>query len=665
MNSTRRFVVRTGSAVALLALLFTGVVRADSASYAFETQTLTFTHLVRTAAGTAVGVNDPGFRGLLKSLGATLTWHAGERYVLISTPQPLVLNFAVGQKRYDMGLLSATAAFAPFVQSNEVFLPFEDLLHGLSLAERNDGGTAVLQPQLTSVDVQGSGSQAILVAHAAIALHPRVVSDAADRVVYEFDGVASSIDGSRDIQAGGIRSMDITTSGSIRDPRTTLVLSPAPNARHDAPRSNNGDFEVGFGANGSAPPLVAARVSSNVPPPPVQQPAGVPSGNSAPATSSVTPAPIDNSGAANVTGIAVQQTRAGATVTIAVSGNASYEWHRLREPDNRFWIDIKSAQLQSGARDESESDPLTAMRARQLDSQTVRIALSLTGTNQLSVSPSATGIVINIGSNTVADEVRSGTGSVGSVVSANEPQTLVTPVPPEDYGQQTAASNTNDSTPWKFGGGRSSYVPMNRKLIVIDPGHGGGDRGTIHGGVSEADLTLDMAKRLRAVLIARGWQVIMTRTVDHDVDGTPTSQAEAEQMGYHSSAAGDLQARDDIANRSGARLFISIHANAYINSGPNGTTTYYSKSNDVPLADIVDRTLVPMLGTKDDGTIKARYYVTLHANMPAILIETAFLSNPDDYAKLTSPDWRQKVAEGIADGIDRYTAQYPLSGNAQ
>ena len=605
---------------------------------------------MRTAAGTAVGVDDPGFRGLLKSLGATLTWHPGERYVLIATPQPLVLNFAIGQKRYDMGLLSGTAAFAPFVQGNEAFLPFEDLIRALSLAEKNDGGTTVLQPQLTSVDVQGSGTQAIVVAHAAVALHPRVLSEAPDRVVYEFDGVASSIDGTRDVNAGGIRSMQIATSGSVRDPHATLVLNVAPNTRHDVPHSNSGDFEVGFGANGGAPPLVATTSAANVVPPVQTAPAQTQ--NTAPTTAPVTPAPIDNSsGGANVTGISVQQTGGGTTVTIAVAGNAPYEWHRLREPDNRFWIDIKNAQLQSGARDEAEADPLTAMRARQVDPQTVRVALSLSGPNELSVSPSATGIVISIGNNTVADEVRSGTGSIGSVVSANEPQTLVTPVPPEDYGQQSAGA-TIDYSPWKFGGG-GSYVPTNPKLIVIDPGHGGSDRGAIRNGLSEADVNLDMAKRLRAVLIARGWQVQMTHTTDVDV------------YQPNDSARDELQARDDIANHSGARMFISIHANSFINSGPSGTTTYYSKPIDIALADAIDHNLVPLLGTKDDGVIKARYYVTLHASMPAVLIETAFLSNPDDFAKLDSPEWRQKVAQGIADGVDRYAAQYPVSGNAQ
>jgi len=329
----------------------------------------------------------------------------------------------------------------------------------------------------------------------------------------------------------------------------------------------------------------------------------------------------------------------------------------LREPDNRFWIDIKGATLANGPKDENESEPLISLRVRQNDAQTVRVALSLTGAKSLGILPSAAGLSITVGRDEIADAPREGTGSVGMVASANEPQALITPVPADMYGQ-----NPSGSDDWKFG--PRGYVPTNPRLIVIDPGHGGGDRGASRNGLDEATVNLDMANRLRVLLIARGWQVQMTRVDDHDVDATPTSSAEAEKMGYTTSAANDLQARDDIANTTGARLFISIHANAYINSGPNGTTTYYSKPSDVALAKILERTLDASLDTKDDGIIKARNYVTLHANMPAVLIETAFLSNPDDFAKLNSGDWRQKVAEAVADGIDKYAQQYPVSSTA-
>jgi N-acetylmuramoyl-L-alanine amidase len=219
---------------------------------------------------------------------------------------------------------------------------------------------------------------------------------------------------------------------------------------------------------------------------------------------------------------------------------------------------------------------------------------------------------------------------------------LVTPAPPDEYA---GAQNSGD-TSWKFGP-RSNYVPTNPRLIVLDPGHGGSDRGSIHGGVAEADLALDMAKRLREILIARGWQVKMTRETDVDVYAPGDTARE------------ELQARVDVANKAGARLFVSIHANAFINSGPYGTTFYISKPDDVAFARIVETRLAAD-GTKDDGIVKSHLYVTLHTRMPAVLIETAFLSNPSDYALLTSAAWRQKIAQEIADGIGQYAKQYPV-----
>jgi N-acetylmuramoyl-L-alanine amidase len=381
-------------------------------------------------------------------------------------------------------------------------------------------------------------------------------------------------------------------------------------------------------------------------------------------TTAATPAaqPTGTTAVATVNAVSVQTAGDGSqSVAITVTGNASYEWHRLRAPDNRFWIDIKNAQLAGGPQDQAEANPLIALRVRQIDPQTVRVALSLTGDNALDVSPSANGLSISVGTATLADTApRAGTGTVGAVVSANEPQTTVTPVPPDEYG----TGGSDDQSEWKFG--PRGYVPTNPKLIVLDPGHGGTDRGSMHGDLQEAVLNLDMAERVQAILIARGWQVRMTRTTDHDVDATPASTQAAIRIGHDNTDAYALQARDDIANEAGARLFVSIHCNAYINSGPNGATVYYSKPSDQPLAQIMDRDIaMSSLGVKDDGIVKSHLYVTLHASMPAILIETAFLSNPSDYAKLASSAWRQQMAEAIADGIDRYAQANPVASNNQ
>jgi N-acetylmuramoyl-L-alanine amidase len=660
LSSTHRFVARIGSAIAILVLFATTVVRADTVSYAFERSTLTFTHLTRSAGGTAIGIDDPALRALLKSLGAALTWRSGDRSVLIATSAPDVISFGVGDAQYSVGALTAQAHFAPYLSGSEVYLPFDDLLHALGVGAQ-DG---VLERLLTSVDVQGYGIQAVLVAHGGGVLHPQVVADGPDRVVYEFDGVGTTLAAQRTVNAGGIRSVEITSSGTARDPKTLLTIDLAPGTRHDAPQSGSGEFEVAFGANGSAPPLVeplrgSVAVAPAVPPPPNDMVTASPPSSAAPAGAAPATTAL-----ATVNTVSVQAGTNGAqSVAITVTGDATYEWHRLRAPDNRFWIDIKNAQLAGGPQDQAEADPLIALRVRQIDPQTVRIALSLSGDNALDVSPSTSGVSIDVGTAMVADTApRSGTGTIGAVVSANEPQTLVTPVPADEYGMN--GTSGDDQGEWKFG--PRGYMPTNPKLIVLDPGHGGGDRGSIHGDLQEAVLNLDMAERVQAILIARGWQVKMTRSTDHDVDATPASTQAAVRIGHDNADAYALQARDDIANQSGARLFVSIHCNAYINSGPNGATVYYSKPGDLALAQIMDRDIaMSSLGVKDDGIVKSHLYVTLHANMPAVLIETAFLSNPSDYAKLNSSAWRQQMAEAIADGIDRYAQANPVASNNQ
>ena len=74
--------------------------------------------------------------------------------------------------------------------------------------------------------------------------------------MYEFDGVGTTLAPQRAVNAGGIRTVEITSSGSARDPKTLVTIELLPGTRHDAPQSGSGEFEVAFGANGSAPPLV-------------------------------------------------------------------------------------------------------------------------------------------------------------------------------------------------------------------------------------------------------------------------------------------------------------------------------------------------------------------------------------------------------------------------
>ncbi|MBV8116913.1 MAG: N-acetylmuramoyl-L-alanine amidase, partial [Candidatus Eremiobacteraeota bacterium] len=463
----------------------------------YGAQVLVFAHVSTSQGQTAVGVNDPGLRALLRASGAGLTWRPGDRYVLLTTAAPVVVSFAVGDRRYDIGSISLEAAIAPYTVGDEVYLPLNEVLRALDLALRQDGPVSVLQPQLDALDVRVSANRADVIAHAGVPLRPRIVAESATSVTYEFDGVGTTLAGTRNVNAGGIHTLQIVQNGTVRAPRTMVIVTLAPGAVRQPPRSNNDrDVEIAFsGPGAAAPPLPQEQVQ------PQEQAANAPQSQAPVAT-----------GPATVTGVSVTPSGDGYVLAIAVDGNAPFEWHRLRDPDNRFWVDIKGAQLQGPPVEQNEPSPLGALRVRQVDPATVRVALSLSGPKSLTVTPSSSGLNVEIGRNDVADVPRAGNGSVGSVIAAGEQTAMVTPAP---LGESQPTGDESDSS-WKFGP-RSTYVPTNPRLIVIDPGHGGSDRGSSRHGVDEADLALDMSKRLRDILVARGWQVRLTRDTDVDV----------------------------------------------------------------------------------------------------------------------------------------------------
>ncbi len=641
MNLTNRFAAPIGSltAAAVFAVVGAAPARADAPlTVVYQGQSIRFSHIDSKGGAPAIGVNDPGFATLLRSTSSLLTWKPGERYVLITTSVPTVVSFAIGDRRYDIGPIVLQAAFAPYQRGSEAFLPLNEVLRGLDLALRDDGATKVLQPQLASLEVRTLRDRVTLLAHGGAPLRPRVIAQSSSSVTYAFDGVGTALIGTRQINAGGVRSVQVTVSGTVRAPVTTVIVALQPGASARPPQ-NNGERDVVLAVSAArASPQSLAEES----PTPEPEPSGANNaGNASDANATA-------NGPATVTSVTSQASDAGVTVTVAVNGNASFAWHRLRDPDNRFWIDVKNAQLQGPPIDQASASPVISMRARQIDATTVRIALTLGQPNTITVTPSSNGLQIQVGNDAVSDDAaRSGSGTIGSVVSSGEQNPVpVTPAPADNAPSDAGTSDGG----WKFGP-RSSYVPTNPRLIVIDPGHGGSDSGSEHGSLKEADLALDMAKRLRDILVARGWQVKLTRETDVDVYAPNDSPHD------------ELQARVDVANKAGARLFVSIHANAFINSGPYGTTCYISKPEDVPLARNVEAQLAQD-GTKDDGVVKSHLYVTYHTRMPAVLVETAFLTNPSDYALLASAAWRQKVAQEIADGIGQYTRAYPVSNQA-
>lgn len=182
------------------------------------------------------------------------------------------------------------------------------------------------------------------------------------------------------------------------------------------------------------------------------------------------------------------------------------------------------------------------------------------------------------------------------------------------------------------------------KTICIDPGHGGSDSGAVGGtGTKERDNTLAIALLLRDRLEKNGACIVMTRDSDKDV-AFPGASADEE-----------LGARVDAANEAGADIFLSIHNDSFTSSSASGTTTYhYGDAESVRLAGLIQKCLVEELGTKDRGARFASFYVIRYTDMPAVLVEVAFISNPEEEVLLASVDGRFKAAESIFQGIVKY-----------
>jgi N-acetylmuramoyl-L-alanine amidase len=578
------------------------------------------THVRTQGASRAVAADDPGLLALLNAIGASLTWQPGERYVLITTAEPQVISFAIGDTRYDVGPVKQTAPFAPFFLDGHPYVPLDELIHALDFAMKPSGSQTILQPQLTSLDLQSDSSGAKLVAHAGMPIDARITSESANKLVVTFDGVGSTLPATRLVGSSPVQRIEVRTTGTVAHPQTQVTLYLVPGTTHSAPGTDDQrDFTIGFDGTPASVASAAPVAQASMQPEPEETPEPSPA-----ASASASAGPVQ------VTAVETQAQSGGAVIRVSVNGTTAYEWHRLRPPDNRFWLDLHGARLAIPPADQPGSDPVTAVRVHQQSPDTVRIALSLANFDAIDVTPNATGVTITV-NNTLADEstaVRGGSGTVG------------------DNALAVASPPTGT---WKFSPrpSGSPYIAANPRLIVIDPGHGGSDAGSMHGGMVEKVVALQISKRLQSILVARGWQVIMTRSDDRDV------------YKPNDGAAEELQARDDIANTGGARLFVSVHLNAYMNSGPHGATVYYYKPDDLALAQAVSKRIGGEVNIKNNGLVKDKLYVIHHADMPATLIEAGFDSNPDDRVLLADPQWQQQMALAIADGIQDFAGSPP------
>ena len=172
-----------------------------------------------------------------------------------------------------------------------------------------------------------------------------------------------------------------------------------------------------------------------------------------------------------------------------------------------------------------------------------------------------------------------------------------------------------------------------RGTIVIDAGHGGFDRGGVPGQrIAEKDKTLDVAQRLKRILQADGYRVVMTRDSDVFIP---------------------LGTRTAIANAYRNASFVSIHFNCSSRSGANGIETYYYRSDSAALAASIHRNVVAGAPTENRGIRRRGFFVLRRTAIPSVLVECGFLTNPTEGRLAQTDGYRQKLAEQIARGIRR------------
>ncbi len=304
--------------------------------------------------------------------------------------------------------------------------------------------------------------------------------------------------------------------------------------------------------------------------------------------------PGDQQPGLQITEVTVTPDRDTVKVTVRADGELSYQTSRWA---GRLIVDVAGAVLAVPEGQETiavNRAPLAQVRLGQYTATTVRIVFDLTGAARLTSQPAA--------------------DKQGVVFTIEKPS-------------------------------------LKGSKIVLDPGHGtdpeGCDPGAIGpSGVQEKDVNLAMALKLAELLRSAGASVYLTR--------------KGETCPY------TLAGRACYANDIGADLFISIHSNASYSAAASGTSTYFyappgsdlgqQRQERQRLAAAIQDALVAAAGRRDIGVLEANFSVLRNSNIPSVLVETAFISNPEEERLLASPAFQARVAEGIFNGINNYFA---------
>ncbi|MGQ9870779.1 N-acetylmuramoyl-L-alanine amidase [Leptodesmis sp.] len=311
---------------------------------------------------------------------------------------------------------------------------------------------------------------------------------------------------------------------------------------------------------------------------------------------------------------------------------------RLLYNPTRLVIDLPGTKLGRPKQTEAVSGKFATLRVAQFDRETTRIVLELD--RGYTLDPKQIRVRYNSARQWIVELPPAkfspllATSEILPSQDIEVPQAPVAVSPPVSATEvQPTPVNQGLRLPRSL-----STVPNGRRVVVIDPGHGGPDPGAVGiGGLRETDIVLDISQQVTSLLEQQDITVVLTRNGEYDLG---------------------LEPRVQMAERANATIFVSIHANAMPanRSDINGVETYYYNTGK-QLAQVIHQTILEDTGARDRRVRQARFYVIRRTSMPAVLLEVGFVTGVEDAAQLRTPTYRSRMAAAIARGILRYLGQ--------
>lgn len=194
-------------------------------------------------------------------------------------------------------------------------------------------------------------------------------------------------------------------------------------------------------------------------------------------------------------------------------------------------------------------------------------------------------------------------------------------------------------------------TPLDGRVVIVDPGHGGADSGAVANGAVEKELNLEISRLLSEYIEEGGGTAILTRTDDSD-----TADPSRGNMSWKQS---DLKSRRDDIEKFDADAFVSIHMNKFPQEKYHGAQVFYTESSEESkaLGEAVQDALKELTDNTNTRAAKpsgSAIYVLKENTVPSVLVECGFLSNTEEAHRLLTPEYRRKTAWGIYIGLIRY-----------